>query len=66
MQNKLKIKQTSLTIVSKTRYNSRFRNCRAVKTNYLAIINVLTEDVEDYTNSDHSQATWRMIICTII
>jgi len=65
MQNKLEIKQTSLTRVSETRWNCRFRNCRAVKTNYLAFINVLTEDVEDCTNSDHSQATG-MIICTII
>jgi len=65
MQNKLEIKQTSLTRVSETRCNCRFRNCKAVKTNYLAIINVLTEDVEECTNSDHSQTTGK-IICTVL
>lgn len=56
MQNKLEIKNTYLTRLSDTRWGCRIRNCRAVKSNYKAIICVLSEEVEDSLNRDVSQA----------
>lgn len=56
IQKKLGIKETSLTRISDTRWNCRLKNCRAVKQNYQAIIQLLNAEVDIAMNRDVSQA----------
>jgi len=62
MQKKLGIKETSLTRISDTRWNCRFKNCRAVKQNYQAIIQLLNSEVDIAMNRDVSQAIGNIML----
>ncbi|XP_050530995.1 zinc finger MYM-type protein 1-like [Daktulosphaira vitifoliae] len=56
IQVKLGINKLSITKISDMRWNCRYKNCEAVKTNYKAIIIALEEEIENDGDKDVNEA----------
>ncbi|KAF0750006.1 zinc finger MYM-type protein 1-like, partial [Aphis craccivora] len=56
IKKKLKIKNKSITRIGDTRWSCRYHNCKIVMENYPALIEVLTEEIEDNNDRDVAQA----------
>lgn len=56
VQVKLGIRKLSITKISDTRWNCRYKNCEAVKMNYKAIVIALEEEIENDSDKDVNEA----------
>jgi len=56
IKKKLKIKNKIITRISDTCWSCRYHNCKIVVENYSALIEVLTEEIEDNNDRDVAQA----------
>lgn len=56
MTKKLQIKNQSITRISDTRWSCRYHNCKIIIENYVALIAILKEEIEDNNDSDVAQA----------
>lgn len=56
IQNNLGIKKKTLTRLSDTRWNCRYKNCEAVQKCYASIITLLKEEIENNNDRDVNEA----------
>jgi len=56
IQYKLGVKNKSITKLSNTRWNCRYRNCEAVMSNYKSIVDTLINDIENESDKDVNEA----------
>jgi len=56
IQNNLGIKKKTLTRLSDTRWNCRYKNCEAVLKCYASIIKLLKEEIENNNDRDVNEA----------
>lgn len=52
----LNIRKKSITRISDTRWSCRFHNCKFIIENYDALVQVLSEEIENNNDRDIAQA----------
>lgn len=56
IQKNLGIKKKSITRLSDTRWNCRYKNCEAVMSSYKAILSALRNEIENESDKDVNEA----------
>lgn len=66
IQTKLGIKKLSITKISDTRWNCRYKNCESVIISYKAIIKALEEEIANESDRDVNEAIGKYFYFTFI
>lgn len=62
MQKQLGIKSTQIGCLSDTRWNCRYKNCKAVLHNYRPIINCVKEEIDNQMDRNANEAFGKFMI----